>query len=278
MKTALLQMDIKLYDKEANKMKAANMIKETMEKNPDVDLFVLPELWTFPFLFKERGKGPKIEEQLAEYGETLTGETAKFVSELAARYKVWIAAGSLPVRHEDGAYRNTCVIFDREGKIVGDYSKVHLCGWCEETGAFANGGGIKVFPTEIGILSPIICYDIRFPELARSAALKGADLLVVAADFGHKKENPKIDIWRTLLKARAIENMMFVAACDRCGTGPENEYFGHSMIVDPFGRVIAEGQEGECVVVGEIDYNLAEEARSAIPVLKDRRPEAYVIN
>ena len=97
----------------------------------------------------------------------------------------------------------------------------------------------------------------------------------MASDFGHDPKEPKVDIWRTLLKARAIENMIFVAACDRCGTGPESSYFGHSMIIDPYGRVIAEGGEEEEVVIGEIDYRLVEEARRKIPVWQDRRPEVY---
>lgn len=273
MKAALLQMDIRLYDREANKRKVEAMMAQAISKNPDIDLFVLPELWTFPFLFQK--DEASIAEQLAEYGEEHGGETMRFLSGLAARYGVWIAAGSLPLKQPDGTYGNTAVIFNRKGEVTADYSKVHLCDWCGETRAFAKGNKITVADTEIGRLAPIICYDIRFPELARAAALQGANLLVVASDFGHDPKNPKVDIWRTLLKARAIENMMFVVACDRCGTGPESSYFGHSVMIDPYGRIIAEGDEEEEIIVGEIDYALVEEARGKIPVWQDRRPEVY---
>lgn len=273
MKIALLQMNIQLYDREANKHKVRSMLEQAMGKAPELDLVILPELWTFPFLFKEDKES--MTRQLAEYGEEYEGETLQFVSEMAATHNVWIVAGSLPLKNPDGTFGNTTVIFDRRGKIMEKYSKVHLCEWCGETNAFEKGNEITVADTEIGRIAPIICYDIRFPELARTAALKGAELLVVASDFGHDPKEPKVDIWRTLLKARAIENMMFVAACDRCGTGPESSYFGHSMIIDPYGRVIAEGGEEEEVVIGEIDCRLVEEARRKIPVWQDRRPEVY---
>ena len=273
MKVALLQMDIKLYDREANKKKVESMMKQAISETPDIDLFVLPELWTFPFLM--RGDAIPIAEQLVEYGEEYGGETMQFLSRLAFGYNVWIVAGSLPLKQEDGTYANTTIIFNRKGEIVDTYNKVHLCDWCGETLVFEKGSKLTVVDTEIGNLAPIICYDIRFPELARAATLKGANLLVVSADFGHDPQNPKVDIWRTLLKARAIENMIFVVACDRCGVGPESCYFGHSIIIDPYGRVIAEGNEEEGIIVGEIDYALVEEARGKIPVLQDRNPEVY---
>lgn len=282
MKTALLQMDILMNDREGNKKKVAEMMEQAVLENPDIDLFVLPELWTYPFIFggkwnEEKAESRKalLEKQLAEYGENEGSSTLLYLSGLAKKYKVFLVAGSLPFLQEDGNYKNTTLVFDREGRMAGSYDKVHLCTWCGEDRAFQNGERVTVLKTEIGNLAPIICYDIRFPELARRAALNGANLLVVTSDFGHNPENPKTDIWRTLLKARAIENMMFVVACDRCGTGPESSYFGHSMIIDPFGHVLAEGDDKEGIIVGDIAYELVEEARGAIDVFGDRQPEVY---
>lgn len=109
--------------------------------------------------------------------------------------------------------RNTTFLIDRRGEIVGDYSKMHLYSDMDEHVPFANGDKTEVYDTELGRLGMMICYDIRFCELARTYALKKADVLVVTSDF----PNPRVNHWRTLLTARAIENQMFVVACNRVG-------------------------------------------------------------
>ena len=117
----------------------------------------------------------------------------------------------------------------------------------------------------------MICYDIRFCELARTYALKKADVLVVTSDF----PNPRVNHWRTLLTARAIENQMFVVACNRVGPSPMGTYCGHSLIIDPWGDIIAEGGDGEEIVTGSIDYTKTREVRDLIHMFRDRQPTLY---
>ena len=123
-----------------------------------------------------------------------------------------IVAGSVGIRSEDGM-RNTTFLINREGEIVGDYSKMHLYSDMDEDVPYLHGTKTEVYDTELGRVGFMICYDIRFCELSRIYALRGAELLIVTSNF----PNPRVSHWRTLLIARAIENQMFVAACNRVG-------------------------------------------------------------
>ncbi|HBI05283.1 MAG TPA: carbon-nitrogen hydrolase, partial [Paenibacillaceae bacterium] len=114
-------------------------------------------------------------------------------------------------------------------------------------------------------------YDIRFPELARSYALDGAGILVNSAEWPH----PRLNHWRTLMQARAIENQMYVVACNRVGISGKTEFCGHSMVIDPWGEILVEGGEEEAILIAEIDLTLIEEVRGKIPVFADRRPDLY---
>ena len=167
--------------------------------------------------------------------------------------------------------RNTTVLIDRRGEIVGDYSKMHLYSDMDEHVPFANGDKTEVYDTELGRLGMMICYDIRFCELARTYALKKADVLVVTSDF----PNPRVNHWRTLLTARAIENQMFVVACNRVGPSPMGTYCGHSIIIDPWGDIIAEGGGEEEIITGSIDYTKTREVRDLIHMFRDRQPTLY---
>ena len=129
-------------------------------------------------------------------------------------------------------------------------------------------GLLNVSGTDAGMM---ICYDIRFPELARKLAINGAKMLFVPAQW----PNPRLHHWRTLLMARAIENQMFVIACNRCGTSGTSTFFGHSLIIDPWGEIIAEAGEEESIIRAEIDLALVDTIRSKIPVFEDRRPQLY---
>jgi predicted amidohydrolase len=117
----------------------------------------------------------------------------------------------------------------------------------------------------------MICYDIRFPELARRLALGGAKLLLVPAEW----PNPRLHHWRTLLTARAIENQMYVVACNRTGVSGSTSFFGHSMVIDPWGEIVAEADEQETILQATIDLALVDEVRTRIPVFEDRRPALY---
>jgi omega-amidase len=116
-----------------------------------------------------------------------------------------------------------------------------------------------------------ICYDLRFPEQFRAYALAGASVVFVPSEWPH----PRLAHWRTLLRARAIENQFFVVACNRVGESKGTQFFGHSTIVDPWGELIVEGGEQEILLTAPIDTGLVAEIRERIPIFADRRPEVY---
>ena len=261
---ALLQTDIEFCNPEANFSHVRSMFAEAMKKTPRPDVVVLPEDWASGF-------SDEMFRHMEKYAEPEDGLTVTMCRGLAREYKVWLVAGSASILHRDGKMRNTTYLIDREGEIVGDYSKMHLYSDMDENVPFEHGDKIEVYDTELGRLGMMICYDIRFCELSRTYALKKADVLVVASDF----PNPRVNHWRTLLMARAIENQMFVVACNRVGSSPMGTYCGHSIIIDPWGDVIAEGSDGEEIVTGSIDYTKTREVRDLIHMFRDRQPHLY---
>ena len=120
-------------------------------------------------------------------------------------------------------------------------------------------------------MAMMACYDIRFPELSRTYAVRGAEAILVVSNF----PNPKVKHWRTLLTARAIENQLYVIACNRVGAAGGSTYFGHSLIIDPWGEIVAEGDEAEGIVSGCADFEKVRQVRETIPMYADRRPASY---
>lgn len=183
-----------------------------------------------------------------------------------------MVTGSLPERRGEKVY-NTSFLLNREGNIVGKYSKMHLLSILpREDLIFTRGCETPVWDTEFGKLATMICYDVRFVELARSYALSGAEIISVVANFPNYK---KMDHWRILLRARAIENQCYIIACNRVGSHYEDSYFGRSAIIDPFGRIIAEAYDDECILTGEIDVAKVHALRASMNVFADRQPQNY---
>lgn len=260
---ALLQTDIKFCDFDYNAAHVRELIETAVKKMPRPDVIVLPEDWSSGF-------SDEMFHHMEDHIEPENGPSVSFLRECARRHQVWIVAGSVGTRFEDGM-RNTTFLINRQGEIVGDYSKMHLYSDMDEDVPYLHGTKKEVYDTELGRLGFLICYDIRFCELSRLYALKGAQALIVTSNF----PNPRVSHWRTLLMARAIENQMFVVACNRVGESPMGTYCGHSIILDPWGNVIAEGGEGEEIVTGSLDYSVTDEIRSTIHMFRDRRPESY---
>lgn len=259
---ALLQSDVILGEPALNKARLQAAMREAMAAEEKPDVLLLPELWNTGYAL----------ERIRELADPEGRESRVWLSRLAADYAVNIVAGSIAEKGADGKVRNTLLAFDRQGREVGSYSKIHLFGLMQEELHLAPGRKTAVFELD-GILSgAAICYDIRFPELVRNLALAGAKVLFVPAEWPH----PRLHHWRTLLMARAIENQMYVIACNRVGQGGKDRFFGHSLIIDPWGEIIAEGGETEAVLTGQISLPLVDEVRCRIPVFKDRRPELYL--
>ena len=257
---ALIQMDIALGDPDTNYARAAEKIEEAVSAAEKPDVIVLPEMWNTGYSLSNIG-------ELADRGG---GRTQQAIGELALRHGVHIIAGS--VADSDGErVRNTIYAFDRSGRMHASYSKIHLFRLMDEEKYLTAGeriGELRLDGHEAGMM---ICYDIRFPELARKLALSGAKILFVPAEWPH----PRLHHWRSLLIARAIENQMYVCGINRVGRDAANVFCGHSMIVDPWGEVIAEADETETIISAAVDLARPDEVRSRIPVFRDRRPELY---
>ena len=259
MRIACCQMDVRLGDPAYNFTRAAALVRGAAEQGADV--VMLPETWNIGFFPREN---------LAELADP-DGELVKMTfGPLAAELHVNIAAGSIAA-NRDGKVYNTAYVFNREGECVASYDKTHLFTPMGEHEYFTPGDHLCTFTLDGVKCGLIICYDLRFPELTRSLVLQGADLLFVPAEW------PAVRVahWQTLNRARAIENQIFLACCNGCGTAGETVYGGHSAIYDPWGEILAQaGAKGE-IIFADCDFSVKEKIRESINVFRDRRPELY---
>jgi len=222
-----------------------------------VQLAVLPEMWGTGFAYKELNR-------LAER----TGGLVEELAALSAEYGM-VIVGSLPEPHEDKVY-NTAYVLDN-GKLRGKYRKIHLFSLMQEDRSFDSGSSWLLTDTTAGRIGVFICYDLRFPELARRLAVEGAEILVVPGEW----PKPRQEHWRTLLRARAIENQLFVVAANCCGVVGKLDFFGMSMIIDPKGELLAEAGYEPGNITATLDFAAMTAWRQQIPCFSDRKPECY---
>lgn len=258
MKAAVIQMDIEFGNPQINFEHVTDQIREAC--NNEADVIVLPELWTTGYDL----------EMLDQIGDPDGERTIEFISSLASTYHVNIIAGSVAVRKGKKVY-NTMLVFDREGEVVKEYSKVHLFRLMNEEKYLTSGNEDGHFTIDDIPVAGFICYDIRFPEWIRKHALEGAKVLFVPAEW----PKPRTEHWRNLLITRAIENQCYVVACNRIGKDPNNEFGGHSIIIDPWGEIVAEAEEEEMTLYADIAIDHLDEIRTRIPVYEDRRTDLY---
>ncbi|MCA9926139.1 MAG: carbon-nitrogen family hydrolase, partial [Anaerolineales bacterium] len=192
------------------------------------------------------------------------------VAALAQQSGVHLVGSNLSLM-DGGGFGNTAVFYNNRGESLGSYSKIHLFRLMDEDQFLAPGSGSTLVETPWGKVGLAICYDLRFPELFRLYALAGAKMVIIPAEWPY----PRLMHWQTLLRARAIENQMFIVACNRVGRSKETDFFGHSCVIDPWGEVLVEGGEESGVETAVIDTDLVDEVRARIPVFADRRPEVY---
>ncbi len=211
-----------------------------------VDIIALPELWTTGYRLKEEKPHTDI----------------KVFSEFARHMGAYLVAGSIYFR-EGEKYFNRSFVFDREGTLIGEYTKIHLFRSLDEV--FTAGEIIEAIPTEFGKIGVIICYDIRFPELARKLMLKGAEVLFVPAHWPHAR----IDHWNALLKARAIENQMYVVGVNRYGREGDILFGGNSGVYSPRGELVGRIGSGEGYLLVELNLEELRKYRKEFPVLED---------
>jgi len=258
LRVALAQMDIELGRWDVNVRRVARLF--TQAEAARANLLVLPELWS---------TGYDLEECRA-HARLSVEEVLPVLAAMAREHRMSVA-GSLLVEDERGRVVNRALVLDETGATRACYDKVHLFGPMGEDEHLAPGNAMSVFQLSGIDTGLAICYDLRFPELFRRYALDGAVLMLLMAEW----PVARVSHWRTLVRARAIENQCFVAACNRVGTARGTAFAGYSALVDPWGTVIAEGGEEETLVVGTLDIRAIQAARGKIHTLEDRRPDVY---
>jgi deaminated glutathione amidase len=233
-------------------------------------LVVLPEKWT--------ALGPP--EVLRSCAEPLDGPALTAASGWASELGVFLVAGSIPelVPNQE-KLANTSVMFGPDGERLAVYRKIHMFDvqvgdvTYQESADEEPGDQIVLGEADGGLVGLTICYDLRFPELYRILALRGARLITVPSAF---TERTGRDHWEVLIRARAIEDQVFMVAAAQIGFAqPHYRSYGRSMIVDPWGVVLTQAADTECVVSADLDFTIQAEMRSSLPSLRNRRPQAY---
>lgn len=254
---ALGQMHVHTGQPQANLAQAREFAAQA--RDADADLLLLPELWLH---------GYDLERAWA-WGALLgEGGFAK-MAELARGFGLCIA-GSLLERHTGGV-SNTAVLYGPDGTLLGSYRKIHLFRHMLEARYLAPGDHAALCPTAWGPMGLAICYDLRFPELFRAMALEGALIFLVPAQWPAER----LEAWILMARARAAENELVVAACNRVGSDGHVEFPGHSLVVDPWGNVLEEGDNQERLLIAQVDLREIGEVRGYLTVFQDRRPDAY---
>jgi predicted amidohydrolase len=250
------QFDISVGELPANKQKAYHGIQRLSEMKTDIA--VLPELWSSGF-------DPSRIKEHAEKTPVIINDLSK----LAVDHRMMIA-GSMPELQNGQAY-NTLFLVDQNGSVAGSYRKIHLFPPLKEDDCFHAGDRPKVCSTSLGVIGMMICYDLRFPELARSLALQGAQIILVSAQW----PEARIEHWDVLLRARAIENHIFIVACNRCGKEGGLSFSGHSQIISPSGTVLASLDGVPGTVTAEINLAEISSVKKQFDCLRGRVPAAY---
>ena len=255
---SLGQMKVKYGQVEENLAAAESLTAEAARRGSQ--LLVLPELWSTGYDL----------ENAALYADDLDAGVFAEMSRLAAHHQIAVV-GSILEQWGD-AVVNSAAYYSADGRRLGVYRKIHLFRLFDEHKWLGEGDAPAVLDLPWGKTALTICYDLRFPELYRRCAVEhGAKLIVVCAEW------PLVRLahWRTLLMARAIENQCFVVAVNACGETGGTVFGGHSMAVDPWGKIAVEAGESEQLATVEIDLAEADRVRQTIPVFEDRRPQAY---
>jgi predicted amidohydrolase len=265
---AAVQMKPVLGEPEENLVKMSDFVS-TIASQQRVDLIIFPELVT---------SGYELGVRFTEIAQRVPGPTINLMSQRANEHGVYIAFGMVTKEKVESVLYNSAVLVGPDGELVDVYNKIHLRG--EERMAFREGFKIPVFETELGTLGLMLGWDLAFPEVARSLALDGAELLCVMANW----ESSNIEEWKTYLKARAFENAVFVAGANRMGEDVTLTFGGESMVIGPRGQVFASltdevdpetGLPLEGYTVARIDLDEVRKYREEFQTLQTRQPAAY---
>jgi predicted amidohydrolase len=253
MNVACVQFDISWENKEVNYAKVLALLKTANIARGS--LVLLPEMFACGFSLS-----------VAAVVEEQGGATEQFLARTAREFGIYLLGGVV-VRGANGKGRNECVTFSPEGKLLARYCKMQPFTLGGETACYEAGPAPVVFNCGELLVAPFICYDLRFPEVARAAASMRPHLMTFIANW----PNTRLHHWPRLLQARAIENQCYVAGVNRIGDDPRYKHSGRTMIVDPHGEILANAGSAECVIQAKVDPQWLAEYRRAFPALDDMR-------
>lgn len=264
MKLALAQLDVAEADVEANRERAVGAIESAADRG--ADLVALPELWNVGFFAFDR---------YADLAEPLDGPTFSRIQRTADERNVAVLAGSIVEDltgssggPADEGLANTTVLFDSNGSRIATYRKRHLFGYeSKETELLVPGDTLGVADVEGFTVGMTTCYDLRFPELYRELLEAGVTLVLVPSAWPY----PRVEHWKTLPQARAVENLYYVATINGASTFDAATLLGRSTVYDPWGTELASTGDEPATVFVDIDPDRVEEVRSEFPAIADRR-------
>lgn len=250
MRFAAVQFDIVWEDKPANHAIIERMLREAKPAIASGTFVLLPELGDTGFSMN--------------LDRIVDDSSLKWAASLAKQLGIFVQHG-FAKRGPDGKGRNCAAIIAPDGSVIGEYQKLHPFSYGKESQHYSGGDHLVIARCGDSIVSPMICYDLRFPELWRHAALAGAEVFTIGASWPAARQHH----WRTLHIARAIENQAYIVAVNRTGSDPHLQYVGGSLIVSPKGDVLAEAAEKPTVLQGELDLNAMRRWREEFPALRD---------
>lgn len=269
-KLALCQMNV-VDDKDENLKKASSMIAQSIDEN--VDFIVLPEMFNCPYS----------NDKFIEYQEEEnSSKTLDLISALARKNNVYILAGSIPEKENSNLY-NTSYLFNREGEIIAKHRKMHLFDidvkdriTFKESDVLTAGDDFTIAETEFGKIGIGICYDVRFPELARIMVENGALVLFYPGAF-NMTTGPAH--WELLFRSRALDNQAFaIGVAPALNKSASYHSYGHSIIANPWGEIIVQAGEKEELIISEIDLDEIKKIREELPLLKNKRKDLYEVS
>jgi len=253
MRVTCIQMEMKDQSTRDNR----DDLSEMLEKAPESDLIILPEIWPTGFFRFDRYQ---------KESETIDGPTVSLLREKARERSCYLHMGSFIEKDEDGWY-NTSLMFNPKGEIIANYKKIHLFGYqSEEQQLLTAGKTVVTAETEFGIVGLSTCYDLRFPELFRKMVDKGATIFLVTSAW----PKVRLEAWKLFCQTRALENLSFLISCNCAGSNEGKQYAGYSMIVSPQGEILSSAGEGGVVLSSEIDPEESISFRKDFPALNDR--------
>lgn len=269
-KIAAIQMST-VEDKMENVRTVKTYLEKIKDENPD--FVILPEMFCCPYQT----------ENFPIYAEKEGGPVWQQLSGYAKQYGIYLIGGSMPEKDAEGNVYNTSYIFDREGKQIGKHRKVHLFDidvkggqTFKESDTLTAGDSDTVFDTEFGKIGVMLCFDIRFPELSRMMVNDGAKVIFVPAAF-NMTTGPAH--WELSFRTRALDNQIYMVGC-----APARDVsagyisWGHSIVTDPWGRVIDMLDEKKGILLAELDMDYEEQVREELPLLKSRRKDIYQLS